>query len=173
MELNVEYAEENRSRFRNLLHKLWEPYKQVPLLGWLLAALVAVLLEMFVGQPLARLLGMSKIPALFGVILVLKTPILIPSTLLYLLLIYGLPIAITARLTAKLADFIAEKLYNTSTGLSLLLHIALLYAVLHLWTSISDYRLLIVKLTLISIIITLSLNMISRKVVEKYREVYD
>jgi len=161
MELNVEYEEGNRSRFRNLLHKLWEPYKHVPLLGLLLAALVAVLLEMFVGQPLARLLGMSKAPALFGVIVVLKTPILIPSTLLYMLLIYALPIAITARLTAKLADFIAEKLYNTSTGLSLLLHIALLYAVLHLWTSISDYRLLIVKLTLISIIITLSLNVIN------------
>ena len=161
MELNVKYAEENRSRFRNLLHKLGEPYKQGPLLGWLLAALGAVLLEMLVGQPLARLLGMSKIPALFGVILVLKTPILIPSTLLYLLLIYGLPIAITARLTAKLTDFIAAKLYNTSTGLSILLHVALLYAVLHLWTSISDYRLLVVKLTLISIIITLSLNVIN------------
>lgn len=161
MELNVEYEEGNRSRFRNLLHKLWEPYKHVPLLGWLLAALVAVLLEMFVGQPLARLLGMSKVPALFGVIVVLKTPILIPSTLLYMLLIYALPIAITARLTAKLTNFIAAKLYNLSTGISLLLHVALLYAVLHLWTSISDYRLLIVKLTLISIIITLSLNVIN------------
>jgi branched-chain amino acid transport system permease protein len=161
MELNVEYEEGNRSRFRNLLHKLWEPYKQVPLLGWLLAALAAVLLEMLVGPSLARLLGMSKIPALFGVILVLKTPLLIPSTLLYILLIYGLPIMITARLTAKLMDFIAAKLYNTSTGLSLLMHIALLYAVLHLWTSINDYRLLIVKLTLISIIITLSLNVIN------------
>jgi branched-chain amino acid transport system permease protein len=121
MELNVEYAEENRSRFRNLLHKLWKPYKQVPLLGWLLAVLVAVLLEMFVGHPLARLLGISKIPA----------------------------------------HFIAAKLYNTSTGLSLLMHIALLYAVLHLWTGISDYRLLVVKLSLIAIIITLSLNVIN------------
>ncbi|MFA9403949.1 MAG: branched-chain amino acid ABC transporter permease [Anaerolineales bacterium] len=161
MELNVEYEEGNRSRFRNLLHKLWEPYKHVPLLGLLLAALVAVLLEMLVGQPLARLLGMSKVPALFGVIVVLKTPILVPSTLLYMLLIYALPIAITARLTAKLTNFIAAKLYNMSTGISLLLHVALLYAVLHLWTSISDYRLLVVKLTLISIIITLSLNVIN------------
>jgi len=161
MELNVEYAEENRSRFRNLLHKLWEPYKQVPLLGWLLAALVAVLLEMFVGHPLARLLGISKIPALFGVLLVLKTPILIPSVLLNMLLVYGLPIGITARLTAKLTDFITAKLYNTSTGLSLLIHIAFLYAILHLWTGVSDYRLLVVKLTLIAIIITLSLNVIN------------
>ncbi len=161
MELNVEYAEENRSRFRNLLHKLWEPYKQVPLLGWLLTALVAVVLEMLVGHPLARLLGMSKIPALFGVLLVLKTPVLIPSVLLYLLLIYVLPIGITARLTAKLTNFIATKLYNSSTGLSLLMHIALLYAVLHLWTGINDYRLLVVKLTLIAVIITLSLNVIN------------
>ena len=161
MELNVEYAEENRSRFLILLRKLWEPYKQVPLLGWLLAAVVAVLLEMFVGHPLARLLGMSKIPALFGVLLILKTPGLIPSTLLYLLLIYALPIGITARLAAKFMDFIAAKLYNTSTGLSLLIHITLLYAVLHLWTSVNDYRLLVVKLTLIAIIITLSLNVIN------------
>jgi branched-chain amino acid transport system permease protein len=161
MELNVEYAEENRNRFLNLLHKLWEPYKQVPLLGWLLAALVPVLLEMFVGHPLARLLGMSKIPALFGVLLILKTPGLIPSTLLYILLIYALPIGITARFTTKLTDFLTNKLYNTSTGLSLLTHVALLYAILHFWTSINDYRLLVVKLTLIAIIITLSLNVIN------------
>ncbi|TFH37987.1 MAG: branched-chain amino acid ABC transporter permease, partial [Anaerolineales bacterium] len=161
MELNVEYAEENRSRLRNLLHKLWEPYKQVPLSGWLLAVLVAVLLELFVGHPLARLLGMSKVPALFGVLLVLKSPGLIPSTLLYMLLIYGLPIGIITRLTAKLTNIISAKLYNTSTGLSLLTHIALLYAALHLWTSINDYRLLVVKLTLIAIIITLSLNVIN------------
>jgi branched-chain amino acid transport system permease protein len=161
MELDVEYAQKNRSRFRNLLLKLWEPYKQVPLLGWLLAAVVAVTLEMFVGHPLARLLGMSKIPALFGVVLILKSPGLIPSTLLYLLLIYGLPIGISVRLTAKLMDIISARLYNTSTGLSLLIHIAMLYAALHLWASINDYRLLVVKLTLIAIIITLSLNVIN------------
>jgi branched-chain amino acid transport system permease protein len=161
MELNIEYAEENRSRFRNLLHKFWEPYKQVPLLGWLLAAIAAVLLEMFVGHQLARLLGMSKVPALFGVLLVLKSPGLIPSTLLYLLLIYFLPIAITARLAFKVSNFISAKLYSSSTGLSLLVHIALLYAILHLWTGINDYRLLVVKLTLIAIIITLSLNVIN------------
>ncbi len=161
MELNVEYAEEKRSRIRTLLSRLWSPFKQVPLIGWLLAAIVAVLLEMFVGQPLARLLGMSKIPALFGVVLVLKTPALIPSTLLYILLIYLLPIGITARISVKIANYITEKLYNTSTGISLLIHIAMLYAVLHLWTSVNDYRLLVVKLSLIAIIITLSLNVIT------------
>jgi branched-chain amino acid transport system permease protein len=161
MELNVEYAEEKRSRIRTLLSRLWSPFKQVPLIGWLLAAIVAVLLEMFVGQPLARLLGMSKIPALFGVVLVLKTPALIPSTLLYILLIYLLPIGITARISVKIANYITEKLYNTSTGISLLIHIAMLYAVLHLWTSVNDYRLLVVKLSLIAIIITLSLNVIN------------
>ncbi len=161
MELNVEYAEEKRSRIRTLLSRLWSPFKQVPLIGWLLAAIVAVLLEMFVGQPLARLLGMSKIPALFGVVLVLKTPALIPNTLLYILLIYLLPIGITARISVKIANYITEKLYNTSTGISLLIHIAMLYAVLHLWTSVNDYRLLVVKLSLIAIIITLSLNVIN------------
>ncbi len=104
---------------------------------------------------------MSKIPALFGVVLVLKTPGLIPSAVLYMLLIYVLPIGITARLSVKIANYLTEKLYNTSTGISLLIHIAMLYAVLHLWTSVNDYRLLVVKLSLIAIIITLSLNVIN------------
>jgi branched-chain amino acid transport system permease protein len=37
----------------------------------------------------------------------------------------------------------------------------LFYAVLHLWSNLSDYRLLVVKLTLIAIIITLSLNVVN------------
>ena len=68
-----------RNRFRAALSKFWQPYRSVPLLGWLLAALIAVGLEQLVGYPLARVLGMSKIPALFGALVVLNDPILIPS----------------------------------------------------------------------------------------------
>jgi len=161
MGLNVEALQENRKRIRGTLTKLLEPYQQVPVLGWLVAALVAVLLEQLVGTYLARILGMSKIPALFGMVLMLKQPGLIPSAFVYLLLIYILPIGLTARFGAKLANGIAHRLFNTSTALSAILHIALLYAVLHLWGGISDYRLLVMKLTFIAIIITLSLNVVN------------
>jgi branched-chain amino acid transport system permease protein len=45
--------------------------------------------------------------------------------------------------------------------LSALLHIGLLYAVLHIWTGLSDYRLLVVRLSLIAVIATLSLNVVN------------
>jgi len=161
MGLNVEALQENRKRIRGTLTKLLEPYQQVPVLGWLVAALVAVLLEQLVGTWLARILGMPKIPALFGMVLMLKQPVLIPSAFVYVLLIYILPIGLIARFGAKLANSIVHRLFNTSIALSAILHIALLYAVFHLWCGISDYRLLVMKLTLIAIIITLSLNVVN------------
>lgn len=130
-------------------------------MGWLVAALIAVLLEQFVGTLLARALGMSKIPAFFGMVIILKQPELIPSAFVYVLLIYLLPIGIIALLTSKLANSAASRLFRTSIVLSAILHVVLLYAIIHLWTGISDYRLLIVKLTLIAIIITLSLNVVN------------
>ena len=161
MGLNVEAPQQNWKRIRGTLTKLLKPYRQVPVLGWLFAALVAVLLEQFVGNWLARSLGMTKIPALFGMVLMLKQPGLIPSAFIYVLLIYILPIGLIARLGTKPANGIAHRLFKTSIVLSAILHIALLYAVLHLWGGISDYRLLVMKLTLIAIIITLSLNVVN------------
>jgi len=161
MGLNMETPQENQKRVRATLIRLWKPYREVPVLGWLIAALVAVLLEQFVGTLLARALGMSKIPAFFGMVLILKQPELIPSAFVYVLLIYILPIVLIARFTSKLANSAASRLFKTSIVLSALLHIVLLYAIIHLWTGISDYRLLIVKLTLIAIIITLSLNVVN------------
>ena len=161
MGLNVEAPQQNWKRIRGTLTKLLKPYQQVPVLGWLVAALVTVLLEQLVGTWLARSLGMTKIPALFGMVLILKQPGLIPSAFVYVLLVYILPIGLIARFGAKLANSIAHRLFNTSIVLSAILHIALLYAVLHLWGGISDYRLLVMKLTLIAIIITLSLNVVN------------
>jgi branched-chain amino acid transport system permease protein len=136
-------------------------YGQVPLLGWLVAALVSVLLETFVGKPLANLLGMSKSPALFGVVLALDKPVLIPSALLYLLLIYLLPILIVARLVARPANRLAAWLMGFPIILTAIVHLALLYADLGLWAAISDYRDLVARLTMIAIIITLSLNVVN------------
>jgi branched-chain amino acid transport system permease protein len=131
------------------------------LLGWLLGALIAVLLEQLVGTLWARVLGMSKIPALFGFTIILNQPALIPSAILYVLLIYILPVALVARLGAPLANKVAAKLLSYSVVLSALIHVGLLYAILHLWTGVSDYRLLVTRLTLIAVMLTLSLNVVN------------
>lgn len=154
---------------RQRLSSLWRRVRQwlqaqfsgVPLLGWLLGALVAVFLEILVGTPLARILGMSKVPVLFGFALVLKEPVYIPSVLIYILLIYFLPVALVARLSIRLANALASRLLETSTLLSVAVHLALLYGTLHLWAGLSDYRLLMVRLMLIAIMLTLSLNVVN------------
>jgi branched-chain amino acid transport system permease protein len=134
---------------------------RVPLLGWLIGALIAVGLEMAIGTPLARVLGLSKAPALFGFAIMLKKPLLIPGAVLYLSLIYLLPIGLIARFGSAALNKLAAKLADVSTVFSILLHLALLYLTLHLWSGMSDYRVLVVKLTLIAVIVTLSLNVIN------------
>lgn len=150
-----------RQRFRAVLARLWKPYRSVPLLGWLLAAIVAVGLEQLVGLPLARILGMSKIPALFGAVVVLSDPILIPSAVLYSLAIYILPMGIVARFTAPLTNRIAAKLMEYPLVATALVHLLIMYAVLQMWGDISDYRVLVARLAMISIILTLSLNVVN------------
>ena len=120
---------------------------RVPLLGWLIGALVAVGLEMAIGTPLARGLGLYKAPALFGFAIMLKKPLLIPGAALYFSLIYLLPIGLIARFGSAALNKLAAKLADFSTVFSILLHLALLYLALHLWSGMSDYRLLVVKLT--------------------------
>jgi branched-chain amino acid transport system permease protein len=134
---------------------------QVPLLGWLIGILVAVGLEMAIGTPLARGLGLPKAPVLFGFVIMLKKPLLIPGAALYLFLIYLLPIGLIARFGAAALNRIAAILADFSTVFSILIHLALLYLALHLWSGMSDYRVLVVKLTLIAVMVTLSLNVIN------------
>jgi len=150
-----------RNRFRAALSKFWQPYRSVPLLGWLLAALIAVGLEQFVGYPLARVLGMSKVPALFGALVVLSDPILIPSAVLYLILIYFLPMGIVARLSTSITNRIAAKLMEYPTIVTAVIHLLLMYGVLQIWCNISDYRVLVARLAMIAIILTLSLNVVN------------
>jgi branched-chain amino acid transport system permease protein len=150
-----------RQRIRAALSKFWRPYRPVPLLGWLLAALVAVGLEQLIGLPLARVLWMSKIPALFGTLVVLSDPILIPSALLYMLLIYILPMGIVARLIASITNKIAAKLMEYPLIITAVIHLVLIYTILAIWCDISDYRVLVARLTMIAIILTLSLNVVN------------
>ncbi|MEJ2485296.1 MAG: branched-chain amino acid ABC transporter permease [Anaerolineales bacterium] len=148
-------------RLRAALSRFWQPYKTVPLLGWLLAALVAVGLEQFVGLPLARVLGMSKVPALFGLVVALDKPVLFPSALLYMILIYFLPIGIVARLLKSITNTIAEKLMGYPLIVTAAIHLVLMYALLYIWGDISDYRILVARLSMIAIILTLSLNVVN------------
>jgi branched-chain amino acid transport system permease protein len=134
---------------------------RVPLLSWLLGALIAVALEYFIGTPLARTLGLRKAPMLFGFVIMLKQPQLIHSALIYLVLIYILPIIVVARLSAAGMNRLAAKLLDYPLMLSALIHLGMFYAILHWWSDMSLYRADVLRFTLIAVLLTLSLNLIN------------
>jgi branched-chain amino acid transport system permease protein len=133
----------------------------VPLIGWLLAMFGAVLVEYLLGDLISYYLGLPKIPVLFGFLTVLKKPVLIPGTLGYLILVYGLPILIIVKSLQKPANKLAAFLDKRPVLLAALVHLGLFYGALHLWADMSDYRLLVIKLTMIAIMLTLSINVIN------------
>jgi len=134
---------------------------RIPLLSWLVGALVAVALEYFIGTPFARMLGLRKAPMLFGFVIMLKNPMLIPSALIYLVLIYLLPIIVVARLSAAGINRLAAKLLDYPLMLTVFIHLGVLYAVLHWWSDMSLYRADVLRFTLIAVLLTLSLNLIN------------
>jgi len=147
---------------KKTLASRWQIFSSgVPLLGWLLGALVAVLLEQLIGTPFARAMWLPKVPVLFGCVIMLKKPFLIPSAIAYVLLIYVLPIGAIARLSAAPVNRLAAKLFEIRMIVSVFVHILLLYAILQIWSGMSEYRLLVLKLMLISVMLTLSLNVIN------------
>jgi branched-chain amino acid transport system permease protein len=141
--------------------KIQDLFSEVPLFGWLFGMLIAVILERFGGDLLAGILGLPKIPVLFGFVMMLKYPSMIPGALLYVLIIYGLPISVIARLTSGVTNRMAARLLDVSILISVVTHIGLLYTVLYLWSEVSAYRVLFLKLTLIAIMLTLSLNVVN------------
>ena len=158
----MEVKSDNSSKnIQTLRARIFDFFSRVPLLGWLLGILIAAVLEHFLGDLAADILRLPKIPALFGVLIMLKKPLLIPSAVLYVALIYGLPIGVIGRLGAKPANWLAAKLFNLPIWFSVIVHLSLLYAALHIWADISAYRVLSLKLTLIAIMVTLSLNVIN------------
>jgi branched-chain amino acid transport system permease protein len=146
---------------RRFAQKILDFFGQVPLLGWLSGILVAVLLERFLGDALVQILDLPKIPVLFGCLSILKQPMLLPGTALFLVLIYLLPVVTIARVCCSALNRCAGWLFRLSPGFSVIMHLLLLYAILSLWSGISAYRLLTLKLTLIAVIVTLSLNVIN------------
>jgi branched-chain amino acid transport system permease protein len=133
----------------------------VPLIGWLFGIFGAVLLEYFLGDLISYYLGLPKIPVLFGFLTVLKKPLLIPGTIAYLILVYMLPILLIVKFLRKPANRLAGFLHERPVTLATLVHLGLLYGALHLWADMSDYRLLVIRLTMIAIMLTLSINVIN------------
>jgi branched-chain amino acid transport system permease protein len=136
-------------------------FGRVPLLGWLCGCLGAVLIEYFLGDGISYYLGLPKVPVLFGSLVILKKPLLIPGVLGYLLLVYILPITVIARSAARPANRLAAYLAHGPVTVAALVHLGLFYGILHLWADLSDYRVLVLKLTMIAVMLTLSLNVIN------------
>lgn len=133
---------------------------QVPMLGWLLGVLLSSGIEHMVGYQLALGLRLSSIPPLLGVTIIFDNPLLIPNALIYVLLIYALPIVGLAFLLAKWTNRLSAWLWAVPL-ISGLIHLGLFYLDLQMWASISDYRVLLARLIMIAIIVTLSLNVVN------------
>ncbi len=137
-------------------------HSNIPMAGWLLGFLAAALIEYFWGYDyISYYLGLPKIPVLFGAILMLKDPMMIPGTLAYDLIVYILPICIVGKASTFFTNPLAGAMEKMPLWLSVLIHLCCFYGILALWAGINDYRVLVVKLTLISIILTISINVIN------------
>jgi branched-chain amino acid transport system permease protein len=136
-------------------------FAKVPVLGWLVGILCAVFIEQQFGDPLSYELYLPKLPVLFGCLIMFKKPLLIPSALAYVTLIYLVPVVAVARLGAGVTNRAAAVLDRGPLWLSGLIHLGLIYVALHYWADLSDYRLLVLKLTMIAVMLTLSINVIN------------
>jgi branched-chain amino acid transport system permease protein len=166
----------NSNGFGRLIGRI---FKGVPLMGYLLAFLICVLWEQLAGGWLAGHLGLGKIPVLFGIVIIFKviagimnlllkgaafnavTLLNIPAAIIYMLAIYLVPLGVVARLVSRPANAVARYLQRFPLLVSALVQLGILYLIFHVWTQVSDYRLITLKLTLIAVIFTLSLNIIN------------
>ncbi len=146
---------------RSRIERIRASFAKVPMLGWLAGILSAVFIELLVGDPLSYELYLPKVPVLFGCLIMFKQPSLIPGAMAYVCLIYVIPIAAVARCTAGITNRLAALLDRGPIWISGLIHLGLLYVALHYWTDLSDYRLLVLKLTMIAVMLTLSINLIN------------
>jgi branched-chain amino acid transport system permease protein len=146
---------------KNTLRYFLKLCSQVPVAGWLLGILLSVCLEYFLGDSLIWLFGLPKIPVLFGFLIILKDPLLIPGTLMYVLTIYLVPVFLFSIASRRMSNSIAAALEKRPSYISVILHLVLLYSVLQIWSGVNDYRLLVLKMTMIAVIVTLSINVIN------------
>jgi branched-chain amino acid transport system permease protein len=133
----------------------------IPLLAWFLGGLASVILERQAGEALAAMVGMAKMPVLFGFMIMLKEPALIPGALAYVFLVYLGTVVVVAKLSARPANLLAAYMMRGPVVVPVAVHLVLLYAIMHIWSDVSLYRELTLKLTLIAVMLTLSLNIIN------------
>ena len=161
---------------RGLIHRF---YGGAPLLGILLGFLACTFWENIIGEALASVLLLPKMPILFGLVTMSKvfaglfnlaikgspfelfTLIHVPMALIYFGVVYAVPLAIVVRLTVRPANAVARSLQQLPLIVTALVHLGFLYAIFHVWVALSDYRLITLKLTLIAVLLTLSLNIIN------------
>jgi len=128
-------------------------------MAWLIGALVSAVVEWSVGTVIAYSIGLSDgIPPVFGLSLIFAKPLLIPSVILYLVLVYLIPIYVVARLLSGVVGKVMSRLPQLA---SIAVYLIMLYAVLEVWGSLDDYRLMVLKLIGIGIILTVSLNLVN------------
>lgn len=145
-----------------IARKFKNTFSTVPMLGWLIGILVAVLIEFYLGYDyISYYLGLPKIPVLFGALIMLKEPLMIPGALAYDIIVYIIPVLTVAKASAFITNPVAAILEKFPLWLSAVLHLIFFYGILHLWAGINDYRVLVVELTLVSIILTVSINIIN------------
>ncbi len=147
-----------RKALTPLLHWFRTRFGHVPVGAWLLGAAVAAFLERLLGPDLAYLLGLGSVPAIFGLSIILKTPSLIPSVLVFVVLMYVIPTLVVARLSSALFLRWEERL---SVPVYVFLHVVFLFLVLYFWSQVDPYRLLVLRLLGINILLTLSLNLVN------------
>lgn len=153
--------EQTNSSGSRIKQKLAGLYGNIPLIGWLFGIFCAVLVEYFLGDAISYYLGLPKIPVLFGCLIMLKKPLFIPSVLGYMLLVYLIPVTIIAKVTRNGANRLAAYLDKGPVTIAAVIHLGLLYGILHIWGDMSDYRVLVLKLTMIAVMLTLSVNVIN------------
>ncbi len=163
----------------NIFDRIGLFFTPVPLLGFLIGFLACAFWEQLVGEDLASILGLPKMPVLFGLLttfkvfagiinLLLKGEVFdwatlfhIPGALAYFIVIYLIPLVLVSRAVAKPANGLCRYLQRFPLVITAMVQLGVMYAVLHIWAEMSDYRLITLKLTLIAVLFTLSLNIIN------------
>jgi len=150
-----------------------------PFIGYMFGFLTCVLLEHLAGAQLAAFLQLPKMPVLFGLLRIFEvlagiinmalkgaafdaaTLVHIPMALVYFLLIYFLPIMVVARLTVSPANAAARFLQRFPLIVSAGVQLLLLYAAFYYWADLNEYRLVTLRIMMIAVLFTLSLNIIN------------
>ncbi len=117
-----------------IVKKFKNTFSNVPILGWLLGIVTAVAIENFWGYDyISYYLGLPKIPVLFGALIMLKEPIMIPGAIGYDLIVYVIPILLVSKVSTVFTNPVAALLEKTPLWCSAVLHLIFFYAVLHFW----------------------------------------